>query len=150
MTGNERIILLQFISSIIINNEQQLEAHQDYIVHMYKELKKIDTSFTIHGEFINGILFEVKSSCKTNFKKPILKISSETDKNLYLFNNYKNLKINRRIVKFNKIKFADKFYSNPWRESQYFYLKDLKKILNDANLTKNLLKMSFKNLKLIF
>ena len=112
--------------------------------------QKIDTSFTIHGEFINGILFEVKSSCKTNFKKPMLKISSETYKNLYLFNNYKNLKINRRIVKFNKIKFADKFYSNPWRVSQYFYLKDLKKILNDTNLTKNLLKMSFKNLKLIF
>ena len=65
-------------------------------------------------------------------------------------NNYKNLKINRRIIKFNKIKFADKFYSNPWRESQYFFLKDLKKILNDKNLVKNLLKMSFKNLKLIF
>ncbi len=112
--------------------------------------QNIDTSFTIYGEFSNGILFEVKSSCKTNLKKPILKISSETSKNLYLFNNYKNLKINRRVVNFKKIKFVDKFYSNPWRESQYFFLKDLKKIFNNKNLMKNLLKMSLKNLKLIF
>ncbi len=112
--------------------------------------QKIDTSFTLNGKFVNGILFEVKSSCKTSFKKPILKISSEADKKLYLFNNYKNLKINNKIIKFKQIKFADKFYSNPWRVSQYFYLKDLEKILNDTNLVKNLFKTSLKNLKLIF
>ena len=112
--------------------------------------KKIDTSFKIDGYLSNLIPFEIKSSCICKLKQTRLNIVVKHNGGTLIFNNFKNIKLNNKLIKnklFTKKLVKDKFFVNEWRIAQYFFYKNylskgtLKADDNLLNSIKNLEKL---------
>ena len=95
------------------------------------------------------IPFEIKSSCICKLKQTRLNIVVKHNGGTLIFNNFKNIKLNNKLIKnklFTKKLVKGKFFVNEWRIAQYFFIKiiyqgTLKADDNLLNSIKNLEKL---------
>lgn len=115
--------------------------------------KRIDVAFNLNGLLSNGVKYQIKSTCFSKKKNILFDLKVSGSKGIIKFENFKIIKIigkkNTKSIKLPDLFKNDSFFINPWRISQFYYLKNFfQSNKRKVNLKKNILQ-SVKNLDLI-